>query len=202
MVSTFNHPAVILDHSAHVSSVDCSGPGLDICFADGIPFDITSWESSDMSPVIFSSFFPGCGKTDAGIRSYWRAAGVILSQDGNCVHVEASEVDIKDAMSETGVEWGSVTMDATNNRRAAPDDPKVDISNNQQALEEFFGVEIQDSEQDDEEDTGKTDQDGSHCDRRRSIQKRWSWNPIEALTNVVHVCYSFKSMSIRLLKLI
>lgn len=196
MVSTFLHPTVILDHSSHVSDVGCSDSGLDICFAGGFPLsDISElWKLSDTAPVIFSSFTPGCGQTDAGIRSYWRASGISLSPDGECVHIGAEEVEIEDAMSETEIEWGSVTMDATspNNRRAVLADPKVDISDDQDALDEFFGVDVQNPEQVDD-DIGEIDQDGSDStDRRRSMQKRW-WDPIGWVKGAINVCYFFSS---------
>lgn len=195
MVSTFLHPTVILDHSSHISTVKCSGEGLDICFAGGFRLgDISDlWELTEDSPLIFSSFVPGCGQSDVGIRSYWRATGVSLSPNGQCVRVAAAEVPIDEAMSETEIEWGSVTMDATspNNRRALLDDPKVDISEDQDALDEFFGVDVQNPEQGEGDHIGEIDQDGSDSPTKRSIQKRW-WNPIEWAKGAINVCYLFQ----------
>ncbi|KAK2759981.1 hypothetical protein FQN54_002717 [Arachnomyces sp. PD_36] len=123
MVSTFLHPTVILDHSSLVSSILCSDEGLDICFGSSglLPLGDVSelWKLTDASPLIFSAFFPGCGQFDVGMRSFWKATGITLSPDGECVRIAAAEVEIEDAMSETELEWGSVPIDATssNGRR-------------------------------------------------------------------------------------
>lgn len=195
MVSNFLHPTVILDHSSHVSTVGCSDKGLNICFASGLPLSDVSelWKLADTSPLIFSSFFPGCGETDAGIRSYWKATGITLSQDG-CVHVAAAEVPIEEAMSDTELEWGSVAMDVTspNNRRGINsvllDDPKVDISDDPDALSDFFGIDIDEPLPDGEEDElGELDKNGSD-NQKRGIQKREfflvSWGK-----TIANVCY-------------
>ena len=193
MISNFLYPAVILDHSSHISSVGCSGEGLDICFIDGfLHSDLQKlWILTDSTPLILSSYFPGCGNSEAGMRSFWRATGITVSpNDERCVHVTAAEVLTEEAMSDAEVEWGSVNMDASpagNRRDTLAWEPTVDISDDPDALSEFFGFNIDDTAPgNDEEDLEEIDEDGSNDDPKRSIvQKR---GVIDWAEKTVKVC--------------
>lgn len=148
MKATFNYPAVMLDHSAHVS-VTCKPTGLEVCFGsvEAQQEAQTKWDVTN-SPLILGTHHTGCGSYLDGARSYWKATKMRTNLADRCVQVTAQEVEPEEAMKEFELEWGSYEDSADSRGMVRRDSQALvasseehDIHDDPSALSEFFGMD-------------------------------------------------------------
>ncbi|KAL2822685.1 hypothetical protein BDW59DRAFT_163667 [Aspergillus cavernicola] len=145
--TTLTHSTVILDHSAHIQSVDCSSDGLTICFDNEAASKTVdeNWDLKDEdSPVIISPHFPGCGRYYQGERTYWQIMSSQLEyKKKRCIHVKTKEVTFPSIIQRGNLRFGHFEAHEGN---SIDDQSQLvalhnaeDISNNEDALHRFFG---------------------------------------------------------------
>lgn len=147
MKAIFNYPAVMLDHSAHIS-VTCQPNKLEVCFGsvEAQQEAQAKWDVINV-PLILGTHHAGCGSYLDGARSYWKATKMQADPLDRCAQLTAQEVEPEEAMKEFELEWGSYE-DSTDERRMIRRDPRAmiasseehDIHDDPSALSDFFGI--------------------------------------------------------------
>ncbi|THC93614.1 hypothetical protein EYZ11_006898 [Aspergillus tanneri] len=192
MVSTFNHPTVLLDHSSQIASVSCKPNGLDVCFKNEAAerHAAEKWDANH-SPLIFSTNHPGCGNHHDGKRSFWKVSTVLFKAKQKCASVNATEVSMEEAMKDFDLEFGhthekihkerlsrrstSATLIASSTTEDITDDPA--------ALSDFFGVPVTGTYENIPEATPES-HDGTVTEiTPKDLEKRL-WGPIQWLADV------------------
>ncbi|KAF5855301.1 hypothetical protein ETB97_009471 [Aspergillus alliaceus] len=144
--ATLIYPTVILDHSAHIQSVDCSADGLTICFNEKAREVVhKNWDLKlENSPVIISPHFPGCGRYYQGERTYWQIISSQLEYNKKeCIHAKTKEITFPSIIQGGNLRFGHFeahkgsSIDDQSQRGDLKD--VQDISNNEDALHRFFG---------------------------------------------------------------
>lgn len=194
MVTNFQHPTVILDHSVHIFSVRCSAAGLAVHFsnAEAAKHARTQWHIG-YRPLVVSTHHVGCGAYDEGARSYWSVSAVKFNNK-HSAFLTASEVPLEKAIQDFDLEFRHSSLptedNGSNGRRSAEtsssaSDPREDIADNTELLSYFFGTQITSDYPEDSPEATPVQYNGTVTERR------W-WNPfrsfINAIVSVVKVC--------------
>ena len=135
-VSTnLHYPAVVLDHSSSIKSVQCQGQDLLIMFSSKSAYDfsIASWAS--VSSFVLVTYTDGCGISTEQ-RTFWLIDHLSHGACDTCIIASAQkELAVEDAMHGVDMVWG------TYDPRSPPDPSKrarqiqpLDTSSNVTAL--------------------------------------------------------------------
>lgn len=106
MKAIFNHPTVVLDHSSHLSSIQCSANGMmKVCFrTEAFEHVQRTWNISMLTIV---TYHVGCGDEYNGQRSYFEAQTPRFDVKSSCVLVNATSIDHEHALSSGEITWGT-----------------------------------------------------------------------------------------------
>lgn len=215
--TTFNHPAVLLDHSSHVKSVICGDSELRVCFNNEGSNNHAqrNWGGilDQSTPLILSTNHPGCGGHDIGVRGYWKASYFGVGPDDentNCIHVEANEIPLDDAMDQFELVYGhnlnpnqeplqrrQDNIDVPRHRRGrrdgddAPIAPSetVDITRDPDALSDFFAQSINETYPDVPEATPVLHNGTVLVAKRAALSWSSFWHSVGNGLNVIHHFY-------------
>jgi hypothetical protein len=175
MMTNFNHPTVILDHSAHISSVKCEVAGLAVRFRNTAAekHAMTQWHPGHHSLVV-STHNVGCGAYNKGVRSFWSVSAVKF--DGkHSAFLTASEVPLEEAIQDFDLEFSHSSQPIGNNtpnsRRSgvtssSASDPRQDIADDPAALSSFFGTQIKSDYPEHSPETTPVEYNGTVVERR------------------------------------
>ncbi|GCB17143.1 hypothetical protein AAWM_00028 [Aspergillus awamori] len=183
MVSNFNHPTVVLDHSAHISSVTCLANGMDICFEseDAERQASKEWNMSQ-SPLILASYHPGCGDYRSGSRSYWKVSSIIFQSGQRCARANVTEMPLEEATKDFDLEFGhyktpiekagGLTRRMTGDTLIASSNTE-DITDDPEALSGFFGIKITEDYTEVPEAAPLQYNGTATPEKREVLQRRW-----------------------------
>lgn len=111
MTTALSHPAVILEHSDYIKSVQCSGSNLDISFTEKIAFDFAAKAWATEKDFILSTYTDGCGAPKEQ-HTFWLVDHFATGSCVNCITaVVRHEIATEDALHEVEVIWGQYTPD-------------------------------------------------------------------------------------------
>lgn len=194
----------------------CSESVLHVCFDDE-DFNNHAQESwgatlGKSDPLILATNHPGCGGYSTGIRGYWKASSFEAGPDDdntNCVHVQANEVPLDDAMERFELEFGhnynqereplqrrQGSAGALRRRRGrrgdAPIAPNgtVDITGDPDALTDFFAQSITETYPDVPEATPVLHNGTLVAAKRAMLSRRNWWDDFKNGISVIHLCFS------------
>ena len=210
--TTFNHPAVLLDHSSHVKSVVCGDSDIHVCFDDEESNSHAQRNWGDIlgqsTPLILSTNHPGCGGHDIGVRGYWKASSFGVAPDDentNCIHVEANEIPLDDAMDEFELVYGhnlNPNQEPLQRRQdnagairrrsdEAPIAPSetVDITRDPDALSDFFAQSINETYLDVPEATPVLHNGTVVAAKRAALSWSSFWHSVGNGISVIHHFY-------------
>ncbi|KAH8886458.1 hypothetical protein GQ53DRAFT_844965 [Thozetella sp. PMI_491] len=106
LTAVFNLPTVVLDHSTHPLSVDCSADDkITVCFQQP-QFDHVqnAWNIPEFYVI---TFHVGCGDEYTGRRSYFHATNPRFNPTGRCVTVDARSIEQEDAIQSGEILFGT-----------------------------------------------------------------------------------------------
>jgi hypothetical protein len=106
------YPAVVLDHCASITNIECSQTSLSLTFTDNLAFQtaLGNW-SAYTSEFLFISFSPNCGNASAtGARDFILVNKIDFSISGLSATASITHVDISVAVGSTNL----VTVDLGN----------------------------------------------------------------------------------------
>ncbi|GLA28508.1 hypothetical protein ACMYSQ_012143 [Aspergillus niger] len=183
MVSNFNHPTVVLDHSTHISSVTCSPGEMNICFKseDAEHQASEEWNLSQ-SPLILATYHSGCGGYASGSRSYWNVSSITFQSGQRCARASVTEVPLEEAAKDFDLGFGhyqtSIEKDGGIPRRGTDDtmiasSSTEDITDDPEALSDFFGVKITEDYTEVPEAEPLQYNGSATIERRQVLQRRW-----------------------------
>lgn len=192
MATNFHHPTVILDHSAHISSVKCSAAGLTVRFRNTAAekHAMAEWHLS-RHPLVVSTHHAGCGAYSKGVRSFWSVSAVKFDGERSAF-LSASEVPLEEAIQDFDLEFSQSSQPigdaAPNSRRrgvaSSASDQREDIADNPEAMSYFFGTQIDGDYPENNPEATPVEYNGTVLGRR--------WNPFKdfkkAVKKLVVVC--------------
>ncbi|KAI4254492.1 MAG: hypothetical protein LQ352_003067 [Teloschistes flavicans] len=116
MTTALSHPAVILEHSGYIKSVQCSGSNLDISFTEKTAFDFAGKAWATERDFILSTYTDGCG-TPKEQHTFWLIDHFETGSCDNCITaVVRYEIPTEDALHEVDVIWGQYTPDRSSHK--------------------------------------------------------------------------------------
>ncbi|KAL8669726.1 MAG: hypothetical protein Q9168_005695 [Polycauliona sp. 1 TL-2023] len=101
------HPAVILDHTDHIKSVQCRGHDLEIIFTDheAFAFAQTAWAKE--KDFLLATFTIGCGSSTEQ-RTFWLVDHFVTGRCDTCITaVVEREVPVEEAVHGADIVWGT-----------------------------------------------------------------------------------------------
>lgn len=119
MSANLAHPAVILDHSDYVKSVQCQGYGLEIAFTDNEAYTFAKDAWASEKDFVLATYTTGCGaSTDQ--RTFWLIDHFTPGHCSTCiVAVVEQELAVEDAIHGVEILWGTYAPAADNVGKAA-----------------------------------------------------------------------------------
>ncbi|GKZ32162.1 hypothetical protein AbraIFM66950_001342 [Aspergillus brasiliensis] len=181
MVSNFNHPTVVLDHSLHISSVTCSPGEMNICFEseDAERQASEEWNPSQ-SPLILATYHSGCGDYSSGARSYWNVSAITFQSGQRCARASVTEVPLEEAAKDFDLAFGhyQTTNNGAVTRRSTGDtmiasSSTEDITDDPEALSDFFGIQITEDYTEVPEAEPLQYNGSATIERRQVLHRRW-----------------------------
>ena len=103
------HPAVILDHTDYIKSVQCRGHDLEIIFTDheAFAFAQTAWAKE--KDFLLATFTIGCGSSTEQ-RTFWLVDHFVTGRCDTCITaVVEREVPFEEAVHGSDIFWGTYT---------------------------------------------------------------------------------------------
>ena len=113
MTSELKHPAVVLEHSEYISSVQCSAKGLRVTFKQKKPYQYAkkAWTAADTFMLV--TYTNGCGSSNDQ-RTFWQIDHLETDSSSLCITaVVQQELAVEDAMEGVDMIWGTYKPDAT-----------------------------------------------------------------------------------------
>lgn len=105
-MANYTLPAVVLEHSNHIKSVQCRDRSILICFQTEKAFEtVKSWENLEAFHLI--TYHVGCGDESSGKRSFFNASQPVLIPSSRCVRLSTRPVEHKDVVESGEVSWGT-----------------------------------------------------------------------------------------------
>ncbi|GLA65365.1 hypothetical protein AtubIFM56815_004397 [Aspergillus tubingensis] len=186
MVSNFNHPTVVLDHSVHISNVTCSTHGMNICFkSDEAKRQASEDWNTSQSPLILATYHPGCGDYMSGSRSYWNVSSITFQPGQRCARANVTELPLEQATKDFDLDFGHYKTPVENARgkarRMAGDaliasSSTMDITDDPAELSDFFGIKITEDYTEVPE-AAPLQYNGTATPEKRGVLQR-RWDPI------------------------
>ncbi|KAL8675639.1 MAG: hypothetical protein Q9224_007447, partial [Gallowayella concinna] len=104
--TTLSHPAVILDHSHYIKSVQCQGHDLEITFANGEAHAFARKAWAKEKDFVLATYTQGCGSsTDQ--RTFWLVDDFVPGRCDTCITAKVQrELAIEDALHGVDMVWG------------------------------------------------------------------------------------------------
>ena len=101
------HPAVILDHSDYIKSVQCQGHDLEISFTDNEAYAFAKEAWAQEKDFVLATYTTGCG-TSTNQRTFWLIDHFVSGRCATCITaVVQHEIAVEDAIHGVEMVWGT-----------------------------------------------------------------------------------------------
>lgn len=111
------YPAVVLDHSQYIKSVQCEGKNLDIEFTDKNAYTFAKKAWAEAHDVVLVTNTNGCG-TSSEQHTFWLIDDFVTGSCGTCITaVVDKEIATEDAFGEVDMVWGTYEPDKSASSR-------------------------------------------------------------------------------------
>ena len=106
--TTFNYPAIILEHSAYFESVSCVEDGLKVEFnsPEALSYAQNTWRKLVDDHWLLVSFSKGCEVADNGQRTYWLVSDTHFDSNSLEVIVDCEQIDVSQAIDMVDMTYG------------------------------------------------------------------------------------------------
>ena len=105
--TVFIYPAIVLEHSAYFSNIQCVEMGLTLTFttSEALDYAQNSWENLG-DKWLLVSFSKGCSKAKKGERTYWLVEDTKFRQVSLSVEIDCKEIPLDQAIDEIRMDYG------------------------------------------------------------------------------------------------
>jgi hypothetical protein len=110
----FTLNAVILDNSAHISSIACAAADEDashtqmtISFENDAAYNFAKDQWTKIDDLALVSAVAGCGNNGQQ-RNFWKVISLKFEESCKCVVAIVIEVDIRDVASDLDIDFGKI----------------------------------------------------------------------------------------------
>ncbi|KAL6719024.1 hypothetical protein ACLMJK_003259 [Lecanora helva] len=105
--ASLTNPAVILDHSDYIKSVQCLGKNLEIIFTDTEAYTYAQKAWASEHDFVLATYTEGCG-TSTDQRTFWLIDHLVSGPCPTCITaVVQKEIGVEDAVHGVDMVWGT-----------------------------------------------------------------------------------------------